>query len=70
MSTGKEGKPTFQLTYPQNDGITYYILLSTAPHPQAKFLVFILRHPQIRVEIWRVTVATATQTTSFLLSFF
>jgi hypothetical protein len=56
----RKGNPTFRLTYFQNDGITYYILFSTAPRPQEDFWFSYFR-PPIRVKIWRVAVATAIQ---------
>ena len=70
MSTGKEGKsnfPTFRLLFQCS-----YVLhtLKYAPRPQARFWYFDFCTPEIRVEIWRVTVATAAQTTSFFLSIF
>jgi hypothetical protein len=70
MSTGKEKKSDFRLSDFCLSVVTCYILLSTAPRPQARFGYYDFRTPEIRVEIWRVTVATAAQTTSFFLSLF
>ena len=70
MSTGKEKKSDFRLSDFCLSVVTCYILLSTAPRPQARFSYYDFRTPEIRVEIWRVTVATAAQTTSFFLSLF
>jgi hypothetical protein len=57
--------PTLKMTVLRT---TYSVVLHLVHRQDFWFSAF--RTPKIRVEIWRVTIATATQTTSFFLSLF